>query len=229
VRELGPRHRSEQHRRGDDVQAEEHAGAGTAPRLHVGPDEAQRDARQQREDEQVRAHDAKRGIALGGDIHPDEEPEPVAAEADHQAAQPPELRQDGGRRRRRRRVDEHHDRGGDHVDHETVHGQQMGDPPARVAEFAGGEHVDEAGLDGDRHQFAPADLLRPLAFRFPPIIEKIPGAPLVRDIEERPGRDQDDHDDHIGLHDGRRYGRRKLGKRIAGEHLVSSPSLRRGF
>jgi len=147
-----------------------------------------------------------------------EKPEPVSAEADHQAADPPEQRQDGGRRGRGRRVAEHHDGGGDEVDQEPVHGQQMGDPATRIAEFPGCEEVHEAGLDGDRHQFAATDLLRSFAFRFPPIIEKILGAAFMRDVKQRPCCNQDDHDDHIGLHDGRRYGRRKVGKRIAGEH-----------
>src|SRR3970282_1931622 len=52
----------------------------------------------------------------------------------------------------------------------------------------------------------------PLVFDFRQIIKKILRAPLVHDVEQRPRRDQDDHDDDIGLHDGRRYGRRELGK-----------------
>ncbi len=199
------------------------SAAGTAPRLQERPDQAQRHAGQERENEEIRAHDAERRIALGGDIGPNEEPEPVSAEANHQAADPPKLRQDGGRRGRGRRVGEHHDGGGDDIHHEPVHGQQVGDAAARVAEFPGCQNVDKAGLDGERHQFAATDLLRPLAFRFPPVIEKIPGAPLVHDVEQRPGRNQGDHDDDIGLHDGRRYG--KPGKRIAGEHFLSPPRL----
>ena len=116
------------------------------------------------------------------------------------------------------RVAEHQDGGGDDVDHESVHAQQVGDAAPRVAEFAGGEDVDHAGLDCDRHQFAAAERLGALAFRLAPVLEEIPGASLVHDVEQRPCRDQHDHEDDIGLHDGRRNGRRDLGKRIAGEH-----------
>ena len=178
VSELGPRHRSEQHRRGDDVQAEEHVGAGLAPRLQVGPDQAQRDAGEQRDDEQVRAHDAERRIALRGDIDPDEEPEPVSADADHQAANPPKQRQDGGRGSRGRRVAKHHDGGGDGVDHEPVHGQQMGGPAPRVAEFPGCRDVHKAGLDGERHPFAATNLLCPLLLDFRQLSKKYFALPL---------------------------------------------------
>src|SRR6266850_776469 len=60
VRELGPRYRSEQHRRGDDVEAEEEAGPGTRPRLQKGPDQAERCAAEKREDEQIRLRGAER-------------------------------------------------------------------------------------------------------------------------------------------------------------------------
>jgi hypothetical protein len=60
------------------------------------------------------------------------------------------------------------------------------------------------GLDRERHQFAATDLLRAFAFRFTPIIEEIPGAALMHDVEQRPSRNQQDHDDGIGLHEGRR-------------------------
>ena len=49
-----------------------------------------------------------------------------------------ELRPD----RSRRNVEHHHD-GGDDVEHEAVHAEQMRDPPAHAAELARGEHVDD--------------------------------------------------------------------------------------
>ncbi|HXV09645.1 MAG TPA: metallophosphoesterase family protein [Burkholderiales bacterium] len=53
----------------------------------------------------------------------------------------------------------------------------------------------------------------------------------MHDICQRAGRNQDDHDDDIGLHGGRRHRRGQRGKRIAGEHhgpLFASPILNGG-
>jgi len=113
--------------------------------------------------------------------------------------------------------------GGDDVDHEAVHGQQMGDAAARVAELAGGQDIDHRGLHGDRRQFTAAELPAALALRLAPVGKEVPGAALVHDVEQRPGRDQHDHDDHVGLKYGGGYGRRERGKRIAAEHCFSPP------
>ena len=80
----------------------------------------QRRGGEKREDEQVGAHDTEGRVALGRHVDPDEEPEPVAPEADQQSACDPELGQDGGRRRGGA---EHHDDGGHDVEQEAVHRQ----------------------------------------------------------------------------------------------------------
>jgi hypothetical protein len=100
----------------------------------------------------------------------------------------------------------------------------VSDAAARIAELARGRHVHQGGLDGNRHQLAALDL-PPFASRPLPAIEKISGAPLVQDVEERPGCHQDDHHDDEGWHEGGRYECGKRGKRIAGEHR--SPFLLR--
>src|SRR5437763_13966122 len=40
----------------------------------------------------------------------------------------------------------------------------------------------------------------------------------MHNVEQRTTRNQERHDDDVGLHDGGWYGRRKLSERIAGEH-----------
>ena len=98
-------------------------------------------------------------MALGRHVHPNEEPEPVAPEADQQGACDPELGQNGGRRRGGA---EHHDDGGHDVEQEAVHRQQVGDPAAAQAEFSGGQDLHQSGLDRERQYSAAADSLRAL-------------------------------------------------------------------
>ena len=88
------------------------------------------------------------------------------------------------------------------------------EPPARVAELARGQHVDDGGLHGNRHHLAAADLLPRFALRISPVGEEIRGASFVDDIEERTAGDQNDHDDDVRLHDHWRYERRQVCKRI---------------
>ena len=132
-----------------------------------------------------------------------------------------------GRRRRGRRVGEDHDRRGDDVDQEAVHPQQMRDPAPRVAEFARRQHVVHGGLHGDGHHVSAGELLLCPVLGGPPVVEEVPGAPLVDDVEERAARDQERHQDDVGLHDGGRYGRRKLSEGIAGEHCPTFPRCSR--
>jgi hypothetical protein len=90
-------------------------------------------------------------------------------------------------------------------------------PPARVAELAGGRDVDDRGLHSDRQQLAAADLLGPLlVLGLAPVLEKVLAASLMHDVSERPDHDQNDHEDDVALHDRGRDGRREAGERIAG-------------
>src|SRR5690606_20907218 len=57
--------------------------------------------------------------------------------------------------------------------------------------------------------------------RAAPVLEEIAGASLVDDVEQRPGGDQDDHEDDIALHEA---GRKRAGERgewIGCEHETS--------
>ena len=45
----------------------------------------------------------------------------------------------------------------------------------------------------------------------------------MHDVEKRATRDQKYHDDDVRLHDNGRYERRKLGERIACEHVDIPP------
>jgi len=92
----------------------------------------------------------------------------------------------------------------------------MGDSAPRVAEFTGRQTLHNNGLDRQGHHFAAADFLRPSIVCIAPIIEEVPGAPLVDDVGQRATRDKDYHDDDVRLHDDGWYGRRKPGEGIAG-------------
>ena len=82
--------------------------------------------------------------------------------------------------------------------------EEMREPALHVAKLAGRQHVDDRGTTQPATHFAAANLLPGLAFRISPVGEEIRGDPFVDDIEERAAHDQNDHDDHVGLHDGRR-------------------------
>ena len=94
VRELRPRNRSEQHRRRDEIESQKNTVAkrGRPSAARSSPDQTESHAQDERDDEQVGAHETERRVALGGDIDADEEPEPVAADADHQSADVPQGR-----------------------------------------------------------------------------------------------------------------------------------------
>ena len=132
----------------------------------------------------------------------------------------PEQRQNGGRLPIRRRISEHHDDGRDRIGEEAVHREQMRDPAAHAAEFAGGETLDDSGTKCERNNLAAADLpLRPFV-RLAPVIEEVGRALLVGHVEERAERDERHHDDDERLQDGGRDRWPERGERIFGEHHI---------
>src|SRR5581483_12300701 len=110
-----------------------------------------------------------RRIAFRGDVDPNEKPEPIAAEADHQRADVPERRERGWRCGGWRRIAEHHDRRGDDVDHEAIHAEQVREATPRIAELARQHDVDDCGLHGDRDHLPTADVLLALLPGLTPI------------------------------------------------------------
>ena len=89
--EFGPKYPSKQHRAGEDEQTEEQrCPPRGACRLQHGPDQPEGHCREKREDEQIRAHNAVLWITLRNNVDPNEEPEPVTANANHQRAYMPQ-------------------------------------------------------------------------------------------------------------------------------------------
>jgi hypothetical protein len=98
----------------------------------------------------------------------------------------------------------------------------MGNPALSAAEFSGRQTFHQGGPDREGHDFAAVDLPLPFGLRVPPMVEEVPGAPLVKDIEQRATGDQKDHQDNIRLHDGGWDGCRQFGERIC-EHGRRAP------
>src|SRR5438045_2185902 len=76
VREFGPWNRAKKDHGRQEIQTEDDVCPCAARRLWPGPDERQRGVRKQRKNEQIRARDAERRLAFGGDIDPEKKPEP---------------------------------------------------------------------------------------------------------------------------------------------------------
>lgn len=219
VGKLGPRNTAEQHQGGGDEQPEEHPGDGAGAGVHeVGPDQGERGARHERDHEQVSRHEPERGMALGGDIHADEEPEPVAPHANHQGAEMPQQRVDGGRGGAGLGVAEDHGTGSDYEQDESVHGNQVGQAPAGIAELSRGEDVMGRRRDRDPDLLSTADLARAGGLLPLHVLEEVFRAFLVDHVEDRARHHQQEHDDHEGLH-GRWWNRRRnLGERVVCQH-----------
>src|SRR5215469_5751830 len=79
VRELRPRNAAEEDQSRDRVQNEEDGRPPAATTLKPRPDEGERRVDNERKHEQVGAYDPERRVTLGGNIDPQEKPEPVAA------------------------------------------------------------------------------------------------------------------------------------------------------
>ena len=55
------------------------------------------------------------------------------------------------------------------------------------------------------------------------MFEKVAGAPLVSEIEQRAAYDQQEHDHYVGLFRDWRYGRGKRGEWVVHEHWLFPP------
>lgn len=135
-------------------------------------------------------------------VDPDEKPEPIAAEANHERSDVPQGRQGSGRRCCGRRVREDHDGRAYDVDQKTVHRQKMGNSAPHVAEFARRHDINHGGLHRDRYHLSAADPLLRLFVGVPPVLKEVAGALLMRDVEKRATHDQEGHHDYVNLHDG---------------------------
>jgi hypothetical protein len=156
-------------------------------------------------------------MALGAHVDADLEPEPVAADADHQRAEVPEQ---GHETRGLAFHAEDQDRGRHHEGDEAVHHEQVRLAPVGILELARGQDFVGQGADGQTDLLGAADFtlgqfLERLAF-----LEEILGALLVLDVEQGAADDQKDHRHDIGLHHARRNERRQLDEGIAGNHLI---------
>src|SRR5262245_5087183 len=165
-------------------------------------------------------------MSLRGDIGADEEPEPIATEANHQRPDVPKDRQNGGRRRGGRRIRENHDRGCNDISQETVHCEEVGNSALHIAEFTGGQHVDHSRLYRHGRHLSAADLPRAFAVCALAIVEEVLSALVMHAIETCAARDHEYHDHDIRLHDGGWYGGRELGERVR-EHWSTSPDTPR--
>ena len=151
-------------------------------------------------------------------IDPQQEPEPIAAQADQQRPQVPKLRHGGRGPRCGCRIGEHQQGGGDDVEEEAVHHQQMADPAPRVAELAGSQTRDDDGFSGGRNEFPATDAARRSGSDDLPMLKEVLSASLVDHVDERAEEDQHDHRYHKDLHRNRRYGCGKRSEWIELEH-----------